>query len=257
MKVLSCNIRYYGGDDGPNAWDERRDLCIQVIAMRRPDLICLQECWEEQRRDLVGAFTDFDHFGAVDEPLGRHPVNTVLYRRDVLRPVSQGAYWLSKTPHLCGSSDWDSACVRLATWVRLEERASGRQLRLVNTHLDHVSQKARENQARVINHEAASWPEEYPQILCGDMNCDTANKAIDLLRRGGWRDTYAAVYGEGEPGHTFHGFLGPNYDARIGKMDWVFCRGDIEATDAEIIRDDDGGRLPSDHYFVGADLRFT
>ena len=53
MKVLSCNIRYYGGDDGPNAWDERRDLCIQVIAMRRPDLVCLQECWEEQLGDLA------------------------------------------------------------------------------------------------------------------------------------------------------------------------------------------------------------
>lgn len=257
MKVLSCNIRYYGGADGPNAWDARRDLCIQVIAMRRPDLVCVQECWEEQRRDLLDAFADFDDFGAVDEPVGRHPVNTILYRREAFRAVSQGAFWLSKTPHVCGSSAWDSACVRLAVWMRLEEKASGRQLRLVNTHLDHVSQKARENQARVINGEAKAWPEEYPQILCGDMNCDAANKAIDVLRRDGWRDTYAAVHGEGEPGHTFHGFLGPNYDSDIGKMDWVFCRGDIEVDAAEIIRDDDGGRLPSDHYFVGADLRLA
>ena len=68
MKILSCNIRYYGGDDGPNAWGERRELCAQVIAMRRPDLICVQECWEEQRRDLVDDFKEYDCFGAVDEP---------------------------------------------------------------------------------------------------------------------------------------------------------------------------------------------
>ena len=45
---------------------------------------------------------------------------------------------------MAGSSDWQSACVRVANWVRLTDRDSGVQFRVVNTHLDHVSQAARQ-----------------------------------------------------------------------------------------------------------------
>jgi len=254
MKTLTCNIRFLGARDGDNGWTHRRDLCARVIASRSPDLICLQETWGPQLDDLTAALPDFAHFGIVDEPLGANPVNTILYRRDAFDLLSQGGYWLSATPHVTGSSSWDSACVRLANWLRLRQRGTGAELRVVNTHLDHVSQAAREGQARVLVEDAAAYPDDYPQLLTGDLNCAAGNAAIDVLRAGGWRDTWAAVHGDADPGLTFHGFEGPACSANHGKIDWIFSRGAVRVTGAEIIDDSDGDRYPSDHYFVGADV---
>jgi endonuclease/exonuclease/phosphatase family metal-dependent hydrolase len=252
MRILTCNIRYYGAKDGGNGWMHRKDLCAEVIRSRRPDVICFQELWAEQFADLASAFGDFETFGMVDESTGRHPMNAIFYRRAALQRVSASGYWLSQTPHVPGSRSWNSACVRLANWLRLQDRATGAEFRVVNTHLDHVSQLARENQARLIIEDAAAYPDDYPQLLTGDMNADWANDAIAVLRRGGWTDTYAAVHGTENPGHTFHGFRGPDFVSDIGKMDWFFARGAIAVTDAEVITDSESGSFPSDHYFVAA-----
>ena len=48
MRIITCNIRYFGAADGDNRWEKRRDLCARVIASRSPDLICLQEAGREQ-----------------------------------------------------------------------------------------------------------------------------------------------------------------------------------------------------------------
>jgi hypothetical protein len=86
----------------------------------------------------------------------------------------------------------------------------------------------------------------------GDMNADWTNDAIAVFRRGGWSDTYAAVHGTGNPGHTFHAFLGPSFVSDIGKMDWIFTRGAVAVTQAEVVMDSENRRYPRDHYFIAA-----
>jgi endonuclease/exonuclease/phosphatase family metal-dependent hydrolase len=252
MRILTCNVRYSGAKDGDNGWMHRRDLCAKVIRLQNPDVICFQEMWAEQFADLVAAFEDFETFAMVDEPTGRHPMNAIFYSGDAFRRISAGGYWLSQTPHVPGSRSWDSACVRLANWLRLQDRVTGAEFRVVNTHLDHVSQLARENQARLIVEDAAAYPDGYPQLLTGDMNADWTNDAIAIFRRGGWTDTYATVHGTENPGHTFHGFLGLDFVSDVGKMDWIFARGAVAVKDAEVISDSENGRFPSDHYFIAA-----
>ncbi|MDA0745948.1 MAG: endonuclease/exonuclease/phosphatase family protein [bacterium] len=254
MKVMTCNIRCYGADDGADNWVHRKGFCAEVIRSRSPQVVCVQEMWAEQFVDLAAALPEYEVFGIEDEPLSERPMNSIFYLKEVFRRVSAGGYWLSETPHVSGSSSWESRCVRLANWVRLEERASGMTFRVVNTHLDHIGQPARENQARCIVEDAAAYPEEYPQVLTGDLNCDGKNAAITTLRGGGWKDSYEAVHGTDDPGHTFHGFKGPAYESTVGKMDWVFVRGNVAVKDAEVIRDSEGGRFPSDHYFVAAEI---
>jgi endonuclease/exonuclease/phosphatase family metal-dependent hydrolase len=252
MNILTCNIRYFGAKDGDNGWLFRKELCAEVIRSRQPDVIGFQEMWAEQFADLAAALPEFDTFAMADEPTGRRPMNAIFFRRDALRRISAGGYWLSETPHMPGSSSWASACVRLANWVRLEDRATGAEFRVVNTHLDHVSQLAREHQARLIVEDAAAYGDDYPQLLTGDMNCDLTNPAIAAFRAGGWTDTYAAIHGTEDPGHTFHAFQGPSFVSHVGKMDWIFCRGNVNVAAAEVIADSRDGRFPSDHYFVSA-----
>jgi endonuclease/exonuclease/phosphatase family metal-dependent hydrolase len=86
------------------------------------------------------------------------------------------------------------------------------------------------------------------------MNCDGSNQAIRTLIEAGWRDTYEAVHGMADPGHTFHEFRGAAHVAEIGRIDWIFVRGSARAIEAELVTDSRAGRFPSDHYFVTADL---
>ena len=252
MKILTCNIRCFGAGDGANSWVNRASLCGAIIRSRLPDVICFQEMWEEQFADMSSAFKEYQSYAMVDEPVGRRPMNCIFYRADAYMRISAGGYWLSEKPHAAGTKSWGSDCVRLANWVRLQDRATGVDFRVINTHLDHVGQHAREQQARMIVEDAKAYPDDYPQILAGDMNCDSRNPAIAALKAGGWADTYGAVHGTKDPGHTYHAFLGPRFESDVGKMDWIFVRGGIKPVDAAIIEDSDGERYPSDHYFVSA-----
>ena len=252
MKILTCNIRYFGANDGENSWACRKDLCARIIVAQSPDIICFQEMWAEQFADMTSALPEYRSYGMTDEPTGRHPMNCIFYAQDACARIATGGYWLSETPHVPGSKSWDSSCVRLANWIRLEDHATGREFRVINTHLDHVSQIAREHQAARIVEDANAYPQDYPQMLTGDMNCDATNRAIDVFKAGGWIDTYGEVHETEDPGHTYHRFLGPEYDSSVGKMDWVLVRGQVKIIDAEIIRDSLDGRFPSDHYFVSA-----
>ena len=146
------------------------------------------------------------------------------------------------------------SAVRLAAWVRLKDIQTGAEMRVVNTHLDHVSQPAREAQARLLGEDAAAYPYAFPQLLAGDMNGDSRNPAIGAFRQAGWVDTHAQIHGPRDPGFTYHGFSGPHHSDELGKIDWIFARGAVRVTAAEIVTAHRDGRYPSDHYFLSVDV---
>lgn len=252
LRVMTCNIRTSLGNDGEDHWSHRRDFCANVIRGEEPDLVGLQEAQRDQFDDLVGALPEFDAWGMVDEAHTDSPVNALFVRRSRFRILSRGGFWLSETPHVTGSRSWDSACVRLANWVRLVDRETRVDLRFVNTHLDHVSQPARQQQAALIGQDAAAYADDYPQLLTGDMNCDGTNPAIDAFRAAGWTDTHEALHGAGNP-DTFHGFRGDAYGPS-GKIDWIFCRGAVRPVESRILRREREGHFMSDHDFLCADV---
>ena len=254
IRILTCNVRCVAPRDGEDNWPHRKALCIDIVRSQNADVLCFQELTQPQDDDVTEGLSGYGSYGLPDEPLGDNCSNRIFYRKDRLIPIASGGYWLSETPHVAGSRSWDSAYIRLANWIRLQDTASGREFRVINTHLDCDSQAAREAQAQCIVQETQAYPNEYPQILTGDMNCDTANAAIDVFKTGGWYDTYGSVHGTEDPGHTYHAFRGPAFKARIGKMDWIFVRGNVKPLHADIITDSLKGRFPSDHYFVSAEL---
>ncbi|HCL27445.1 MAG TPA: endonuclease [Candidatus Latescibacteria bacterium] len=256
MRVMTCNVRTSLAKDGDDHWARRRDFCLNVIRAQSADLLGFQELQRDQYDDLRLGLPEYTAWGMVDEPHTTSPVNAILFRTGRFSLLSQGGFWLSETPHVTGSSSWDSACVRLANWVRLRDRETGVDFRYVNTHLDHVGQTAREEQARLIVEDAAAYPARYPQLLTGDMNCDGANAALERFRQGGWKDTHAALHGDTNP-DTFHGFRGADDDGSSGKIDWIFARGPVTPTASQIIREEQNGHYMSDHDFVWADVKLN
>lgn len=261
-KILSCNIRVPLAEDDAagNGWDARKELCGDVIARRKGSVICLQECRGRQLADLKKRLPEFDAYGISSPGPEFSPVNAILYDRTRYELISASGLWLSKTPHIAGSVSWDSARPRLANWVQLRDRATGQEMRVWNTHFDHIGQEAREQQARVLLEAIASLePTRVTQIIVGDLNATAANPAVRAIREAGFVDTYAAIHGSADPGFTAHGFLGVNRPVRKGKkkpgkIDWIFTRSDVKTLGSEIIRDNRDGRYPSDHYFVTAEI---
>jgi len=254
MRILTCNVRFAAANDGENSWPLRRELCARIIREQDADIICFQEMQADQHAWLNARLEGYAAYAMTDQPAGTNPQNAIYYRQARFAPVSSGGYWLSTTPHVPGTKSWVSDCVRLANWVLLKEVQSGTTFRVVNTHFDHIGQLAREQQAALIVEDAQAYAPKFPQLLTGDLNCDTRNPAIDVLRSGDWRDTYAAIHGVDDPGPTYHGFQGPAFSSDLGKMDWIMARGQLQVSDAWIVRDSQAGRYPSDHYFVGAEV---
>ncbi len=261
-RVLSCNIRIPQEVDetGGNGWAARKEMCADIILAQHPDIVCLQECTGMQLDYLKSRWPNFESFGLANPDTVFNPLNSVLFSRSRYVMVTAGGFWLSQTPHVAGSKSWDSARVRFANWVHLKDRQSGRDLRVWNTHLDHIGQRAREEQARVVSEAGEAFPVELPQILTGDFNANASNPAIELVKKRGWKDAYSTIHGAKEPEFTFHAFWGPEYNAKAvkdrirGQIDWIFCRGPVKVHAAEIIREGRNGRYPSDHYFMSADL---
>ena len=274
MKILCCNIRRNlpEDDESGNGWDARKELCAEIIRAQRADVICMQECVNAQFMYLRSRLPGFDSFGLANADVVFNPTHAILFARKRYEMLSAGGFWLSETPHVAGTKSWDSAGARFVNWVHLRDRDSGRpgrrslggvcEFRVWNGHLDHISQVARENQARLILQASEVLPDDLPQLLAGDFNADASNPAIEIVKAGGWLDTYAEAHGPDDPGFTYHAFLGPRFaeerpNARVkGKIDFIFRRGPVETLAAEIIRDGRDGRYPSDHYFVSAEVRF-
>lgn len=257
MKVLSSNIRVCtASNDGQNSWDFRKEFCVEVLRNQKADLICFQEMMMPQFIFLKEMLNEYDSYGIYDDIDRANPGNTIFYKKSSLSHILSGGYWLSDRPHVPGSSSWGSACIRTANWVILQDKMSGKEFKIVNTHLDHVGQAARENQARLICEEANAFQDDYPQILTGDMNCDAKNIAIKEFLTNGWFDTYEAIHKTKMPGYTFHKFEGVNHKPELDKMDWIFVKGKVNVMGADIVKDSKDGRYPSDHYFVNAEVIF-
>ncbi len=263
-KILSCNIRtplerdYKSG----NGWETRKALCAEVIASQKADLIGFQEAYTIQLDYLKEQLPEFGSFGQAIP--GYHPIpgpeynpiNTIFYSKKRYELVSAGGIWLSETPHIAGSVSWDSARPRFANWVYLKDRASGRDFRFWNMHLDHKGKVARKEQVRVFNEAANAYAKLMPQIVTADFNADATTPPVKFMKEHGWVDTYAAIHGPKDPGFTYHHFMGPKYAHHTtkGKIDWIFCKGGVRPVSAEIIRDQRKGHYPSDHYFLSAEV---
>lgn len=272
FNILTANIRVALPEDDANGvgWGDRRELCLDVIAAQQPDIVCYQETLWVQVEDLKARFRDYGFFGfegpEMDGKLeGYHGIakNVIMFARDRFEPVTFGGFWLSETPHLPGTGSWDTARARHVNWVRLKERATGREFRVLTTHLDHKSQPARERQIQMIVDEAALYADTFPQLLAGDLNARIDNPVVAAIRRGGWKDTYEEVHGPGDPGFTTHRFMGEKYPEWLaprkppGRIDFIYSRGPVKSLASHIVKDSRDGRYPSDHYFLSAQVELT
>ncbi|ANH80293.1 endonuclease [Niabella ginsenosidivorans] len=264
-RVLSCNIRVALDEDEAQGvgWSARRAVCLKVIGDKKPDIVGLQEVLKVQADDLRNHFPSYQLFGFEGPEMDPHPTgyygiakNPILFSRNRYELLTGGTYWLSEFPLVAGSKSWETARARHANWVRLKEKKTGKELRIINLHLDHISAEAKIQQAKMVVTESAQYLPEFTQLLTGDFNSRFDSKVFESVRNAGWKESYETIHGEKEAGFTGHEFQGVGYDKgpSKGRIDYIWYRGKIQPAAATIIKDMVNGKYPSDHFFMQTDF---
>lgn len=256
VRVMTFNIRLNLASDGPNAWPHRKDAVASMIRFHDADLIGLQEALPEQLRDLDALLPDYARFGVgrAADLLGEH--SAVLYRRSRFEVLGQDTFWLSETPDVRGSKGWDAAYERIATWGRLRDRRTGSIFFHFNTHLDHVGRIARREGARLLVERIERLAAGHSVVFTGDFNDVPQSEPHRIITAAGLEDAFGVsrVPHHG-PTSTWNAFKAIEPGRRI---DFIFVRGTIDVHRHAILSDTiDGGRFPSDHLPVVADISIS
>ncbi|MBK6799182.1 MAG: endonuclease/exonuclease/phosphatase family protein [Acidobacteria bacterium] len=263
VRVMSYNIRYGTAADGENHWDKRKEFLIKTIKAFDPDLLGTQETLGFQRDYLAEKLATFDYLGVGrDDGAGKGEMTALYYKRDRFEKLDGGHFWLSETPDVPGSKNWDAALTRMVTWVKLRDRRRPRSKPIVffNTHFDHRGEQARTESARLLRRRVAEMAKLNRVIVTGDFNAGEESEPYraffgkDGEQPSPLRDTYRLKYptkadGEG----TFSGF---RVDGVKGpRIDWIGVSQEWLVSESAIDRTERAGRTPSDHFAVTAILR--
>lgn len=255
--AMTYNIRLDIASDGDNAWVHRRKALTGLVAYYEPDLVGMQEVLLGQKHDIEADLPGYAFVGVGrDDGKDKGEFSPLGYRRDRFALVASGTFWLSPTPDVPGKG-WDAAYPRVASWARLTDKAAKRSLLVVNTHMDHVGLTARLESAKLIRNWIAGHRKAGDTVvLMGDFNSPTGSPAYAAVTEAGsgaLRDTLTISrkphFG---PLGTFTAFKVEQVEA--APIDHIFVGDSVTVLRHATLTQQTGGKLPSDHYPVLADL---
>ena len=247
ISVLSLNLRFGLADDGPNAWDHRKESVVKLFKEHVPDFIATQEGNHFQVDFLTQRLPEYNHIGR------RHPApkfwqDNILFYKNTIVCKDHAHFFLSETPHV-PSRSFGSRFPRQATLGLFH--IEGQSLICVDTHFD-FDPPAQMGGARAIMKQLALHDDKTPTILLGDFNASPESRCyqwltgreVDGEKRLDFKETFEPPY----PG-THHGFTGkPTGDY----IDWILYRGPLQLMKCEVLQKRVDGTHPSDHFPVMA-----
>ena len=247
LTVMSTNVRCYSPDDlFKKSWFYRAHLIAEDVDTVKPDIVGFQEVTFVHYDYLVSAMPDYDSEIFYRDDFILSEGCPIFYRRDLFTRIDSGSFWLSETPDVM-SKDWGSQHYRIANYVILEEKDSGKRFVVFNTHLDHVSEEARIRGIAVVLDKIAEFG-DLPAILMGDLNATPGSETI-LSTRESFDDAHdiAAVSDEGA---TFHKW-GTQPDRK--RIDYILLsKGDAAVSEYRILDNyhADVGAYSADHASI-------
>jgi len=187
--------------------------------------------------------------------------SSLYFNKERFKSVSAGTFWLSETPNEPGSKSWDSSLPRVATWVKLSDgEADGREIVFLNTHWDHIGDKARTESGKMIHKWMGEKAANQPTIITGDFNVTETHPGLVALMSSPsdslkFRDVYRLLHPDTQADEaTFNGFRGRTQGKRI---DFILASPAFKPIEAAIDRTNRDGGYPSDHFPVTAVLRYA
>lgn len=253
-KVMTFNIRYSTLSDSLNSWDNRKASVIQLVLDNEVDILGVQEALHSQVIDLEEGLQGYEWMGVGrDDGIEAGEYSPIFYNARKFSEVGSGYFWLSESPMEAGSKGWDAACARIATWAKLKDNRNGKVIFVLNTHFDHIGEKARRESAKLLLQKVNVYTkkEKFPIIVTGDFNSTSNADAMRILKNSNnpqsltdARDVAPRTSG---PDWTFHGFGKVPVKERP-LIDYVFVKNNVSVLDYQVIEGNlDNNRWVSDH----------
>ena len=257
INVATFNMRYDNPDDSLNNWQYRKERIAQFIKDQKVEIVGTQELLQNQVDDLKALLPEYDMVGvARDNGKAEGEYAAIFYLRDRFDALDSNNFWLCENPDSVGMKGWDAACTRIATWAKMQDKATGKIFMAVNTHFDHVGEVARRESALLIISKIKEIVGDRPAFLTGDFNVDSTSNAYETITTNEFvlndsRKVAKAVEGAD---YTWHDFGKLPAEER-GIIDFIFTTPSIEVLKVYIPQEN-ADALLSDHNPQVATLQF-
>ena len=259
--AMSFNIRYDNPLDGINAWQYRKEMVTDAVVLSNADLVGMQEVLKHQLTYLAENLPGFEVYGVGrNDGISGGEFCPVFFRNERFELLEKSTFWLSETPDSAGSIGWNAVLPRIVTWVKLNDRETGRDLFFFNTHFSHVSTEAREKSASLLTSKIREIAGNLPVILTGDFNCtgDSGPYKI-IIAQSNENQTLYDTHFISKTEHS-GGLNSINAFGRSGKeaiIDYIFCNSSFSVLSHAILAIKKDSVFVSDHYPVIAELEFN
>ena len=266
LYIGQYNIRNTNAKDteAGNGWERRCPVVCGILQVEAFDIFGSQEVLHSQLTDLQNALPEYGYIGG-----GRNDGKTsgeyapIFYRKDRIKCLDWGMFWLSETPDVVGSVGWDAKYTRICTWGQFKDLRSGKKFWMFNLHMDHRGVEARRQSCHLVLAKVREMCGKQPYILTGDFNVDQKNEIYDIIAGSGmFNDSFeTAEVRFAETGSMNYFKVNYKTDCRI---DHVFLSPHFKALDyklmtysywVEVEPEVHEQRLPSDHYPIGVHIR--
>lgn len=247
FNVATYNVRVDTDYDKNWAWDFRKHYVLDMIRFHEWDVFGVQEVLPKQIRDL----SKLSHYGVIQAE--RDGTDTgeglaIFYKKSLFEMCDNGYFWLSDTPEL-PSIHPSAAYRRIALWVTLRLKETGKVFLIINTHLDNESAEARFLGTRVLLEKLQNKIKNYPTIILGDFNAEPNEPLHELLMEDfvyPESNPEVAIYGPKGSFQNFDYFLPWNEMEQIDYI--IYNEKGLVATKRGTLTDSCDRRYPSDHF---------
>ena len=191
LGILNVNIRYLNNTDGNNIWYNRKERMIEIIFKSKADIIFFQEMTRKQYDDISNSIDCiFNCIGIYRDKSESSEKISIAYNKNKFTLFDWGQFWLSSTPNIPGSNDFNNFFPRICTWCFLQKIDFNYNYLFFNVHLDHVNMNAHLPSVRVLLNEVKKIIFKYNNnviiFLGGCFYCDENDVIIQLIKDAGF-----------------------------------------------------------------------
>lgn len=251
LNVMTFNIRLDVPSDSLNSWQYRKDNAAEMVRMNDVDILGMQEVLLNQMNDLKERLPQYTAIGVGREDgADKGEFSPIFYKKDRFSAIESGTFWVSETPEVAGSKGWDASYIRVATWAILKEKATGKEIFAINTHLDNDGLIARKEGGNLLLKKAEELGKGLPIVLTGDFNDTPQSEAIknitDASKTNHLLDSKTIALKASGTNWTFHNF-GRLAESERPLIDYIFVSKQIKVQDYVVLPDTLNGTFVSDH----------
>jgi len=247
LNVASYNI-WMSPNGKTNAWQERKDSVARLVRFHDFDVFGTQEGFFHQLDDIKLDDGVYDYVAAGrDDGKKSGETSAVFYKKDKFELLDSGSFWFAETPDK-PVKGWDALCVRICTWAKLKEKASGKVFFFFSCHFDHIGKVARHNSAILYVNKIEEITKGAPFIGVGDFNAEPNDEPIKLILASK-KILDARAISQTPPYGTRRTWHGNNLEQKATpeRIDYIFVSPNIKVSKYGVLTDLLSASNPADY----------